>query len=111
MIGLRNALITPKIRAPAIRVSPSETVDAAVSWMPGSTAVATASAAAETATRSRKRIGQSWHSGTDHTIGGARGAREAGSAPPAPLIGPRKGPKDAPRSLDASRHRGITPLV
>src|SRR2546421_7735117 len=70
MIGLRNALITPKIRATAIRVSTFELVDPAVSWMPGSTAVATASAAAETATRNRKRMGQSWHCGTDHTIGG-----------------------------------------
>src|SRR5437773_7197840 len=61
MIGLRNALITPKIRATAIRVSTFEVVDPAVSWMPGSTAVATASAAAETARRSRKRMGQSWH--------------------------------------------------
>src|SRR6266566_2910648 len=76
MIGLRNALITPKIRATAIRVSSFEIVDPAVSWMPGSTAVATASAAAETATRNRKRMGQSWHSGTDHTIGRPAAARE-----------------------------------
>src|SRR5437762_3585687 len=61
MIGLRTALIIPKIRATAISVSTFEVVDPAVSWMPGSTAVATASAAAETARRSRKRMGQSWH--------------------------------------------------
>src|SRR2546430_9438920 len=76
MIGLRNALITPKIRATATRVSSFEIVDPAVSWMPGSTAVATASAAAATATRNRKRMGQSWHSGTDHTIGRPAAARE-----------------------------------
>src|SRR5262249_14731506 len=78
MIGLRIALITPKIRATAIRVSTFSVVDPAVSWMPGSTAVATASAAAETATRSRKRMGQSWHSGGDHAIGGPGAARPGG---------------------------------
>src|SRR5262244_465849 len=72
MIGLRTALITPKIRATAIRVSTFEVVDPVVSWMPGSTAVATASAAAETATRSRKGMGQSWHPGAGHAIGRSR---------------------------------------
>src|SRR2546429_8987648 len=91
MIGLRNALITPKIRATATRVSSFEIVDPAVSWMPGSTAVATASAAAETATRNRKRMGQSWHSGTDHTIGRPAAARERLPRHRPPLQPPGKG--------------------
>src|SRR5262249_46892284 len=70
MIGLSTALITPKIRATAMSVNSFDVVDPAVSSMPGSTAVATARAAAETATRSRKCMRQSWHSGADHAIGG-----------------------------------------
>src|SRR5215467_3781444 len=70
MIGLSTALITPKIRATAMSVNSFDVVDPAVSSMPGSTAVATARAAAETATRSRKCMRQSWHSRADHAIGG-----------------------------------------
>src|SRR5215468_6111493 len=87
MIGLRTALITPKIRATAISVSTFEVVDPVVSWMPGSTAVATASAAAETATRSRKGMGQSWHprrrSRHSADPGAARGKAVTAGAGPA----------------------------
>src|SRR6476620_6449351 len=85
MIGLRTALITPTIRATSIRVSTFEVVDPVVSWMPGSTAVATASAAAETARRSRKCMGPILASPAPVTqsAGGAAGGKAvpAGAGP------------------------------
>src|SRR6185437_3657541 len=92
MIGLRTALITPKIRATAIRVSSFEVVDPVVSWMPGSTAVATASAAAETARRSRKCIGPILASPAPVTPSAGRGAA-GGKAVPAGA-GPARSPPE-----------------
>src|SRR5262245_49135347 len=98
MIGLRTALITPKIKATATSVSTFEVVDPAVSSMPGSTAVATASAAAETATRSRKCMGQSWHSGADHAIGGPR-RRGGGGGGCGPVLSPPEMDEEPPEVL------------
>src|SRR6516225_3693080 len=92
MIGLRNALINPMIRATAIRVSSFLVVDPAVRWMPGSTAVATASAAAEMARRSRKRMGQSWHPPVPLTPSASPGATWAEAA--------RTGPASSPPEMD-----------
>src|SRR5215472_3852048 len=55
-IGLITAFTTPKIRATPIRVRILDPSEAACSSIPGTTAVATARAAAETSTRSRKRM-------------------------------------------------------
>src|SRR5262249_19507566 len=101
MIGLRTALITPKIRATAISVSTFEAVDPVVSWMPGSTAVATASAAAETATRSRKRMGAILASPAPVTPSADPGAAR-GKAVPAgtgPALSPSEMDEEPPEVL------------
>src|SRR6516225_2504515 len=55
-IGLITAFTTPKIRATPTSVRILDVSEAACSSMPGTTAVATARAAAEASTRSRKRM-------------------------------------------------------
>src|SRR5262249_415606 len=81
-IGLRIALTTPKIRATPRSVSPLDATEAVVSSMPGTTAVATARAAAEASRRIRNRMPHLGITGVPHQPGGAGpgAARPAGPA-------------------------------
>src|SRR5437016_2014 len=63
MTGLSTPFTTPKITATAISVSTLDSALPVVSWMPGTSQVATARAAAEATTRIRARMEQSWHTG------------------------------------------------
>src|SRR5215470_2558247 len=104
-IGLRTALITPKIRATASSVSTLEVTEAVVSSMPGTTAVATARAAAEASTRIRNRMP---HLGITGSPGCLRAPMaKIGEARPRRALPPARPPAPV-RAAGGERDRGPT---
>src|SRR6516162_3462078 len=96
-IGLITAFTTPKIRATPTSVRILDVSEAACSSMPGTTAVATARAAAEASTRSRKRMPHLGITDRAAAPGGRSGQARCAARPVHGPAGTRAGQHDPDR--------------